>query len=173
MARPLPPKGEQVSSTARPDRMPARGSTARRGRDRSAAPPTPVRPRHRPPAWPAALDRRRSAAPARPRPPPAREPAAPVIRYERDRARRADPHRHQEARPHRRDRPPHHRRPAPVRATTAAAKGWDVSLHVAIDDASRLAYTEVLPDEKKESADAFLERASAGSPGTACRSSAS
>ena len=30
-------------------------------------------------------------------------------------------------------------------------------LHVAVDDASRLAYTEILPDEKKESACAFLE----------------
>jgi transposase InsO family protein len=36
--------------------------------------------------------------------------------------------------------------------------GWEV-LHVCIDDASRLAYTELLPDEKKQSAIAFLERA--------------
>ena len=36
--------------------------------------------------------------------------------------------------------------------------GWDV-LHVCIDDASRLAYTEILPDEKKESAILFLDRA--------------
>ncbi len=36
--------------------------------------------------------------------------------------------------------------------------GWDY-LHVCIDDASRLAYTEILPDEKKESACAFLTRA--------------
>ena len=36
--------------------------------------------------------------------------------------------------------------------------GWEV-LHVAIDDASRLAYTEVLPDEKKETACAFTARA--------------
>ena len=36
--------------------------------------------------------------------------------------------------------------------------GWEV-LHVCIDDASRLAYTELLPDEKKESAIAFLGRA--------------
>ena len=36
--------------------------------------------------------------------------------------------------------------------------GWD-HLHVAIDDASRLAYTELLPDERKESATAFLSRA--------------
>ena len=36
--------------------------------------------------------------------------------------------------------------------------GWDV-LHVCIDDASRLAYTEILPDEKKASAIGFLQRA--------------
>ena len=36
--------------------------------------------------------------------------------------------------------------------------GWDF-LHVCIDDASRLAYTEILPDERQESAVAFLERA--------------
>jgi transposase InsO family protein len=38
--------------------------------------------------------------------------------------------------------------------------GWE-HLHVAVDDASRLAYTELLPDEKKESACAFLGRARA------------
>ena len=36
--------------------------------------------------------------------------------------------------------------------------GWD-HLHVCIDDASRLAYTEILPDDRKESAVAFLGRA--------------
>ena len=36
--------------------------------------------------------------------------------------------------------------------------GWDF-LHVCVDDASRLAYAEILPDERKESAVAFLERA--------------
>ena len=35
--------------------------------------------------------------------------------------------------------------------------GWE-ALHVAIDDATRLAYTELLPDEKKETAIAFLSR---------------
>ena len=38
--------------------------------------------------------------------------------------------------------------------------GWDF-VHVAIDDASRLAYVEILPDERQESAVAFLERATA------------
>ena len=36
--------------------------------------------------------------------------------------------------------------------------GWEF-LHVCVDDASRLAYTEILPDERKESAVAFRERA--------------
>jgi len=36
--------------------------------------------------------------------------------------------------------------------------GWE-ALHVAIDDASRLAYTEIMPDETKESANAFLQNA--------------
>jgi transposase InsO family protein len=36
--------------------------------------------------------------------------------------------------------------------------GWDF-LHVCVDDASRLAYTEILPDERKQSAVAFLGRA--------------
>ena len=37
-------------------------------------------------------------------------------------------------------------------------KGWDY-VHVAIDDATRLAYAEVLPDEKAATAVAFLARA--------------
>jgi len=36
--------------------------------------------------------------------------------------------------------------------------GWE-HLHVAVDDASRLAYTEILPDERQHSACAFLTRA--------------
>lgn len=36
--------------------------------------------------------------------------------------------------------------------------GWDF-LHVAVDDASRLAYTEILPSEGKHDTTAFLERA--------------
>jgi transposase InsO family protein len=36
--------------------------------------------------------------------------------------------------------------------------GWEY-LHVAIDDASRLAYSEILPNERKESAIAFTRRA--------------
>ena len=36
--------------------------------------------------------------------------------------------------------------------------GWDF-LHVCVDDATRLAYTEILPSERKEDTTAFLERA--------------
>jgi transposase InsO family protein len=36
--------------------------------------------------------------------------------------------------------------------------GWEI-LHVAIDDAARLAYSEMLPDERKTSAIGFLDRA--------------
>jgi transposase InsO family protein len=49
-----------------------------------------------------------------------------------------------------------------TRQSSKRGKGWGTgweALHVAIDDASRLAYTEILPDEKKASATAFLERA--------------
>jgi transposase InsO family protein len=37
-------------------------------------------------------------------------------------------------------------------------RGWDF-LHVCVDDASRLAYTELLPSERKEDTTAFLQRA--------------
>jgi len=36
--------------------------------------------------------------------------------------------------------------------------GWE-HLHIAIDDASRLPYTEIMPDERKESTIAFTRRA--------------
>jgi transposase InsO family protein len=44
------------------------------------------------------------------------------------------------------------------RRDTRRGAGWEI-LHVAIDDAARLAYSEVLPDERKASAVAFLGRA--------------
>jgi len=44
------------------------------------------------------------------------------------------------------------------RRDTRRGAGWEC-VHVCIDDASRLAYSEMLPDEKKESAVAFLDRA--------------
>jgi transposase-like protein len=44
------------------------------------------------------------------------------------------------------------------RRDTKRGAGWE-AVHVGIDDASRLAYSEVLPDERKTSAVPFLERA--------------
>jgi transposase InsO family protein len=44
------------------------------------------------------------------------------------------------------------------RRSAGRGLGWEF-LHVAIDDASRLAYTELLPNERKESAIAFTNRA--------------
>jgi len=44
------------------------------------------------------------------------------------------------------------------RRSVGRGPGWEF-LHVAIDDASRLAYTELLPDERKQSAVAFTARA--------------
>ena len=83
---------------------------------------------------------------------------------------RARPHRRQEARPDRgRRRPPRPRRPA---ATPAARRrrrppprhgGWEY-VHIAVDDYSRLAYAEVLADEKATTAIGFLRRAVAFYP---------
>jgi hypothetical protein len=50
--------------------------------------------------------------------------------------------------------------------------GYDC-LHVAIDDATRLAYVEVLPDEKRQSTTGFLVRALRGSRPRAWSSSGS
>jgi transposase InsO family protein len=44
------------------------------------------------------------------------------------------------------------------RGTRARGVGWEY-VHVAVDDASRVAYVEVLPDQKGETAVGFLERA--------------
>ncbi|MBO0879871.1 MAG: hypothetical protein J2P17_05790 [Mycobacterium sp.] len=60
---------------------------------------------------------------------------------------------------------------AVARTKTRGAKTGYVFLHSAIDDYSRLAYTEALPDEKAVTAVEFLNRAAPGSPGTASRSS--
>jgi transposase InsO family protein len=54
----------------------------------------------------------------------------------------------------------HNRRPRRTDANGVSRlrAGWD-AVHVAIDDATRLAYAEVLPDEKATTAIAFLHRA--------------
>ena len=51
-----------------------------------------------------------------------------------------------------------HRVTGQRRGCRNAGAGWDF-VHVAIDDATRLAYVEVLPDERRGSATAFLVRA--------------
>ena len=88
------------------------------------------------------------------------DPAVPVIRYERERPGelihidtkklgRIDGIGH---------RITGDRRGQSNRRACGKGLGWE-ALHVAVDDASRLAYTEILPDERKERATAFLERA--------------
>lgn len=51
-----------------------------------------------------------------------------------------------------------HRVTGDRRAGCSRHAGWDF-LHVCVDDASRLAYTEILPSERKEDTTAFLIRA--------------
>lgn len=63
-------------------------------------------------------------------------------------------------------------------ATTSARKGGSPAIsysfvHTAVDDHSRLAYGEVLNDERKETAAEFWQRANAFSADTASASSAS
>jgi transposase InsO family protein len=53
---------------------------------------------------------------------------------------------------------PGHRATGARKGNRNRGAGWDF-VHVAIDDATRLAYVEVLPDERKETATAFLTRA--------------
>ena len=90
-------------------------------------------------------------------------PPEPPDRYERKR--RADPRRRQEARADRRQRRGHrvtgNRRGQPKvgrEGRQRRATGWEF-VHVCVDDATRLAYVEVLPDEKGATAAAFLRRA--------------
>jgi transposase InsO family protein len=51
-----------------------------------------------------------------------------------------------------------HRISGDRRKGSSRGAGWDF-LHVCVDDASRLAYTEILPSERKEDTAAFLNRA--------------
>lgn len=51
-----------------------------------------------------------------------------------------------------------HRVTGDRRKGSSRGAGWDF-LHVCVDDASRLAYTEILPSERKEDTSAFLQRA--------------
>ena len=93
------------------------------------------------------------------------EPAGPLRALPAGRAR---PRRRQEARPDRTAAPANAGATAaasttPARYTDAAGRcarkaGWEY-VHIAVDDYSRLAYAEVLPDEKATTAIGFLRRA--------------
>lgn len=88
------------------------------------------------------------------------DPAVPVVRYERERPGELI---HIDTKKLGRiDGVGHRITGNRARQSSKRGKGWGTgweALHVAIDDASRLAYTEILPDEKKTSATAFLLRA--------------
>ena len=91
------------------------------------------------------------------------EPLEPPNRYERRAPGRAAAHRRQEARSHRRRRPSRHGNALSQHANRASADaappaGWEF-VHVCVDDATRLAYVEVLADEKATTAVGFLRRA--------------
>jgi transposase InsO family protein len=82
------------------------------------------------------------------------DPRPPVVRYERDRPGELI---HLDIKKLGRIARPSHRVTG-NRRDSVEGIGWE-HLHVAVDDASRLAYTEIMPDERKESACAFLDRA--------------
>ena len=82
------------------------------------------------------------------------DPKPPVVRYERERPGELI---HLDTKKLGRIARPSHRVTG-NRRDRVEGIGWE-HLHVAVDDASRLAYTEVMADERKESACAFLDRA--------------
>jgi transposase InsO family protein len=82
------------------------------------------------------------------------EPMPPAIRYERKRPGELI---HIDTKKLGRIARPSHRVTGD-RRDRVKGSGWE-HLHVAVDDASRLAYTEVLPSERKQDAVAFLDRA--------------
>jgi len=85
---------------------------------------------------------------------PPMEPPPPVVRYERQ---RPGEMLHLDTKKLGRIEKVGHRITGDPRDHSRGA-GWEV-LHLAIDDHSRLAYTEVLPDERKLTTTDFLERA--------------
>ncbi|MDG2523742.1 IS481 family transposase [Caulobacter segnis] len=83
------------------------------------------------------------------------EPKSPVIRYERGRPGEMI---HLDIKKLGRINGPGHRFTGRGPGTHNLGKGWDF-LHVCVDDASRLAYTEILDTEGQDDATAFLNRA--------------
>ena len=97
------------------------------------------------------------------------EPAAPVRRYERERPGELI---HIDIKKLGRFEQIGHRITGRSGHATSRGIGWEF-VHVCVDDASRLAFSRILPDEKKESATAFLEAAVAYYRASASRSRAS
>jgi transposase InsO family protein len=83
------------------------------------------------------------------------DPPPPVRRYQRERPGELI---HVDIKKLGRFDQPGHRVTGSRRKGESRGAGWDF-VHVAVDDATRLAYVEVLPDERKESATAFMARA--------------
>jgi len=83
------------------------------------------------------------------------EPKVPIVRYERSRPGEMI---HLDIKKLGRFDVAGHRATGDRQAGRSRHAGWDF-LHVCVDDASRLAYTEILPSERKEDTTAFLERA--------------
>jgi transposase InsO family protein len=83
------------------------------------------------------------------------DPKAPVIRYERNRPGEMI---HLDTKKLGRFHVAGHRATGNRQAGRSKHAGWDF-LHVCVDDASRLAYTELLPSEGQDDATGFLERA--------------
>jgi len=85
------------------------------------------------------------------------DPKPPVVRYERDRPGEMI---HLDIKKLGRFERAGHRATGDRRKGSSRGAGWDF-LHVCVDDASRLAYTEILPSEGQQDAAAFLRRATA------------
>ena len=83
------------------------------------------------------------------------EPAEPVRRYERERPGELI---HLDIKKLGRFEAVGHRITGDRRPGESRGAGWEF-VHVCIDDASRIAFSRILPDEKKQSATAFLEAA--------------
>ena len=83
------------------------------------------------------------------------DPRPPIVRYERDRPGEMI---HLDIKKLGRINGVGHRFTGRGPGTHNLGRGWDF-LHVCVDDASRLAYTELLPSERKEDTTAFLQRA--------------
>ena len=83
------------------------------------------------------------------------DPPEPPNRYERRQRRRADPYRRQEARQYPWSRASRHRAPQASQKRRRNGRrrlaGWEF-VHVCVDDPSRLAYAEVLEDERATTA---------------------